>query len=69
MNDIRFDEQMVMDANVDALDQKLWERFRTPLSPPDNNEFLEKLRLISHDEDGLFHPTVSKRVFIMDKRG
>jgi ATP-dependent DNA helicase RecG len=56
---IRFDEQMVMDADVGVLEQKLWERFRTPLSPSDNNEFLEKLRLISHDEDGIFRPTVS----------
>ena len=56
---IRFDEQMIMDANPDDLDQKLWERFRTPLSPTDNNEFLEKLQLISRDEDGNLHPTVS----------
>jgi predicted HTH transcriptional regulator len=56
---IRFDEQMVMNANLDDMDQKLWERFRTPLSPPDNNEFLEKLQLISRDEDGIAHPTVS----------
>ena len=56
---IRFDEQMVMNASLDDLDQKLCERFKTPLSPPDNNEFLEKLRLISRDEDGTLHPTVS----------
>jgi len=56
---IRFDEQMVMDANLDDLEQRLWERFKTPLSPPDNNEFLEKLQLISRDEDGMLHPTVS----------
>ncbi len=54
----RFDEQLVMDASIDDLDQKLWERFKTPLSPPDNIEFLEKLRLISRDEDGALHPTV-----------
>jgi predicted HTH transcriptional regulator len=56
---IRFDEQTVMDADLDDMDQKLWERFKTPLSPPDNIEFLEKLQLISRDEDGMLHPTVS----------
>jgi predicted HTH transcriptional regulator len=56
---IRFDEQLVMDASLDDLDQKLWERFRTPLSPHDNIEYLEKLQLISRDEDGMLHPTVS----------
>jgi predicted HTH transcriptional regulator len=56
---IRFDEQMVMDASLDDLDQRLWERFKTPLSPPDNREFLEKLQLMSRDEDGIFHPTIS----------
>jgi ATP-dependent DNA helicase RecG len=56
---IRFDEQMVMNAGLDDLNQKLWERFKTPLSPPENNEFLEKLQLISRDDDGMLHPTVS----------
>jgi len=56
---IRFDEQTVMNANIDALDRKLWERFKTPLSPADDNEFLEKLKLISFDEDGIAHPTIS----------
>jgi predicted HTH transcriptional regulator len=56
---IRFDEQIVMNANLDVLDKKLWERFKTPLSPFDDNEFLEKLKLISLDEDGAAHPTIS----------
>ena len=52
---IRFDEQMVMTAKADVLNQKLWERFKTPLSPLDDTEFLEKLKLLSRDEDGIFH--------------
>ena len=56
---IRFDEQMVMRASIDDLDKELWERFRTPLSPADDNEFLEKLKLISFDKDRTPHPTVS----------
>ena len=50
---------MLVDANLDGLNQKLWERFRTPLSSQDDKEFLEKLKLISFDEDGVPHPTVS----------
>ena len=56
---IRFDEQMVMNASLDDLDQKLWERFKTPLSPQDDLEFLKKMKLISHDEDGILYPSVS----------
>ena len=56
---IRFDEQMVFGASVDDLDRKLWERFRTPLSPEDKTEFLGKIKLVSSDEDGKYHPTVS----------
>jgi predicted HTH transcriptional regulator len=56
---IRFDEQIVMNATPGDLNQKLWERFRSPLSPPDDKEFLEKLKLISFDEDGVPHPTIS----------
>ena len=55
---IRFDEQILVNASLDDLDKKLWERFKTPLSPEDNREFLEKLKLISTDENGLPHPTV-----------
>lgn len=56
---IRFDEQMVMNAGLDDLDKKLWERFKTPLSAQDDLEFLQKLKLLSFDEDGMAHPTVS----------
>ena len=56
---IRFDEQMLADVSFDSLEQKLWERFKTPLSPQDDKEFLEKLKLISFDEDGILHPTIS----------
>jgi predicted HTH transcriptional regulator len=56
---IRFDEQTVPDAPVECLDKKLWERFRTPLSPADDNEFLVKLKLLSPDMDGKMAPTVA----------
>jgi predicted HTH transcriptional regulator len=56
---IRFDEQTLMNASLDDMDEKLWERFKTPLSPQSNSEFLEKIKLVSPDEDGIPHPTVS----------
>jgi predicted HTH transcriptional regulator len=55
---IRFDEQIIMNATLNDLDQRLWERYKTPLSPIDNNEFLEKLKLISFDEDGVPRTTI-----------
>ena len=56
---IRFDEQIVPGAHLDDLNPKLWDRFRTPLSPRDDHEFLEKLKLISRDEDGQTRATVA----------
>jgi len=55
---IRFDEQILTNASTGDLDRRLWERFRTPLSPVDDNEFLEKLKFISLNEDGELFPTV-----------
>jgi predicted HTH transcriptional regulator len=56
---IRFDEQVVADAEIDALEDNLWQRFRSPLSPEDKREFLSKMKLIAQDEEGVDHPTVS----------
>lgn len=56
---IRFDEQTVPGASIDDLNPKLWNRFRTVLSPKDDREFLEKMKLIARDEDGTLRATVS----------
>jgi predicted HTH transcriptional regulator len=48
-----------MNTDLNDLDKDLWERFRTPLSPSDDIEFLEKLKLITIDENGLPRPTIS----------
>jgi len=56
---IRFDEQTVQNAKLDDLDPKLWKRFRTVISPTDDQEFLKKMKLISGDEENVFCPTVS----------
>lgn len=56
---IRFDEQPVPMAGPDALSRRLWERFKTPLSPADDGEFLTKLGLLSRGEDGALAPSVA----------
>ena len=56
---IRFDEQTVPGTTLDDLNPKLWNRFRTVLSPKEDQEFLEKMKLIAKDEDGVTRATVS----------
>lgn len=56
---IRFDEQTVPNAKFNDLDAKLWKRFRTVISPINDQEFLEKMKLISRDEEDVLRPTVS----------
>ena len=56
---IRFDEQSVNNAHRSALVKKLWSAFRTPLSPSDDEEFLLKLKLLTHDEDENICPSVA----------
>jgi predicted HTH transcriptional regulator len=64
---IRFDEQTAGDADLSALNKDLWERFRTPLSPIDDLEFLIKLKLVSYDDDGAARPTVSGLLMACEK--
>jgi predicted HTH transcriptional regulator len=56
---IRFDEQSVAMAGSDCLEKSLWEKFRTPLSPVNDEEFLLKMKLLTQDEDGTICPSVS----------
>jgi len=56
---IRFDEQTVPNAEPGNLVPKLWKRFRTVLSPSNDQEFLEKMKLIVRDEENILRPTVS----------
>jgi predicted HTH transcriptional regulator len=56
---IRFDEQTVPKAGLEDLNPHLWNRFRTVLSPKNDQVFLEKMQLIAMDEDDVFRPTVS----------
>ncbi len=56
---IRFDEQTVPGTSLENLSPKLWNRFRTVLSSKEDIEFLEKLKLIVRDEDGVMRVTVS----------
>ena len=59
---IRFDEQTLSSASKDCLVKEYWQKFRTPLSPPElvaDDDFLQKLKLLTVDEDGQLRPTVS----------
>lgn len=56
---IRFDEQSVPNTSITDLNPKLWSRFRTVLSPRDDQEFLEKIKLITRDDDHSVRATVS----------
>ncbi|MGI5868891.1 MAG: ATP-binding protein [Kiritimatiellia bacterium] len=64
---IRFDEQIVPGTSVDDLNPKLWNRFRTVLSPEDDREFLEKMKLTARDEDGAIRATVSGILMASDE--
>jgi ATP-dependent DNA helicase RecG len=56
---IRFDEQSVTAAPSNCLDKRIWQKFRTALSPTDDDEFLLKIKLLTQDEDGNICPSVS----------
>ena len=56
---ICFDEQAVPHAAKDVLDSDLWAKFRTDLSPEDDQEFLAKLMLLTNAEDGSLCPSVT----------
>lgn len=56
---IRFDEQIVPGATMHDLNPSLWKKFRTAISPTEDQRFLEKMKLIASDEDGVMRATVS----------
>lgn len=55
---IRFDEQIVANSKLEDLKPQLWKRFKTILSPNDDLEFLNKIKMIS-SENNHFYPTIS----------
>lgn len=56
---IRFDEQAVSSVEPTVIATDLTAKFRTYLSPTDENEFLQKLRLLVTDDGGKVRPSVS----------
>lgn len=56
---IRFDEQSVTSAPRECLEKTLWGKFKTPLSPDSDDDFLIKLKLLTQDDDGKICPSVS----------
>lgn len=63
---IRFDEQIVPGTSLDVLNPKLWSRFRTVISSNDDQKFLEKMKLITHDEEGDMRVTVGGLLMACD---
>lgn len=64
---VRFDEQIVPGTSSEDLNPRLWQRFKTVLSPRDDMEFLEKMRLISKDEEGILRATVGGVLMASDR--
>lgn len=56
---IRFDEQIVPRAGLRDLQPALWERFLTPRSRDERENFLSKLHMARTDDDGTLRPTVA----------
>ena len=56
---LRFDEQLVAAAPLEALSPPLWKRFVTTRTAGDEKDLLSKLKLADADSDGQWHPTVS----------
>lgn len=62
---IRFDETPVPNANLDDLQEELWQRFlpisslRASLPESDQNILLNKLAMLAQDENKIWRPTVA----------
>jgi ATP-dependent DNA helicase RecG len=56
---IRFDEQPVVPALLEALDPALYTRFRTARTGDDTLDFLRKLGMVAVDDQRIEHPSVS----------
>jgi predicted HTH transcriptional regulator len=56
---MRFDEQLVSMAPMEALSADLWKKFATTRSSGSDREMLSKLKLADPDTEGAWHPTVS----------
>jgi predicted HTH transcriptional regulator len=56
---IRFDESPVARTTVNDLNKDKWEKYRTPLSPKDDIEFLTKMKLLSYDDSETLRATIS----------
>jgi predicted HTH transcriptional regulator len=56
---IRYDEQPVVRAPLEALDPALYDRFRTARTRDEGQDFLRKLGLIATDDEGVEHPSVA----------
>ncbi|MDQ1352408.1 MAG: ATP-dependent helicase RecG [Acidobacteriota bacterium] len=56
---IRFDEQVIPQANLDDLKENLWQRFTSHRTLGPREDMLAKLGMTRKDEDGVIRPTVA----------
>lgn len=56
---LRFDEQVVTNAPMEALAADLWKKFVSVRSSGTDLDMLSKLKLADRDTEGAWHPTVS----------
>jgi predicted HTH transcriptional regulator len=56
---IRYDEQPVVRAPLEALDPALYLRFKTARTRDEGQDFLRKLGLLAMDDEGVEHPSVA----------
>lgn len=56
---IRFDEQVLPTATLDALDRGLWERFAHVRGSDGRDSLLYKLAMAREDNDGILKPTIA----------
>lgn len=56
---IRFDEQVIPQANLDDLKENLWQRFTSHRTLGPREDMLAKLGMTRKDEDGVIRPTVT----------
>lgn len=56
---LRFDEQIVSSAPLEALSGDLWRKFVTTRVIGDVKDIFSKLKLADVDDEGVWHPTVS----------
>lgn len=64
---IRFDEQIVPGTSLNDLNPYIWARYKSPLTRFSDEEFLQKIKLVTIDENNQLRPTVSGILMATDQ--